>query len=399
MIAIISGGIRWTSWICCEVEKVPAKENTLKSKHGCSNVITACLKFISDRLTNFVRLKPVALLLTLSPTVIDTLTNIWYLLQQRFYSDVFFYLAVAALAQSVVIFISKLIFLGAVPMHPFTPTGFASMANKVWGLTYEKTFFTHIDATENKKKVDLCFPFLYCYGLRCCSYLSKNQNNPIVCILYTLVWALVGFTQAILVLVFVLLWPLGCLILLLIGIVLQMSKLLSVGKVWNWWFYAWTGENNFQVSSEDTYTIDTEDFNFSTYFHAAFESLPQLIIQSYNGFLLGKFNTLTVVSICFSGWQVFSTVFPLPFYLSTAKMAVMDIPVQIKFLIFPFNAEFPPRKKENKINFWRFALSCFPCCLLTGTTTMEEDDSFRYSKVFKTDDQIIVGSGEDVIKV
>eukprot|EP01036_Dinobryon_divergens_P032484 gene32484-42086_t len=297
LVGIIFSSIRWKSWMHFEiVGEVPKKDGSNNSK----------LPSIGERINSFVRKMPVALLLTLGPPAIDTLTNIWYLLQQNFYSDFLFYLAVAALAQSVVIFLSKLIHLGAFPMYPFSL--------KIW-------------------------------GLKC--------------------------------------------------IVLQMSTILSVGSVWNWWFYVWTGDSKFQVSFEDSYTIDTEDFNFSSYFHLAFESLPLLIIQSYNGFLLGKFNRLTILSICFSAWQVFSALFPLPFYVCTNNMAVVKIPIQVRFLIFPFNAVFPPRKKDNKLNFWGFVMNC---CQSNETPRMnDEDDNFRYSEVFEPNDKIILGSSDNVL--
>lgn len=98
-------------------------------------------------------------------------------------------------------------------------------------------------------------------------------------------------------------------------------------------------------------SVDTEDLNYSKYIHAASESLPHIVIQYMNSYLLGSFNFLSILSIVVSGYQIVGTLFPLLFHkcnFSSDQQCMVDIPVRVPFT----DITFPPKKKKNSINCW-----------------------------------------------
>ena len=150
-------------------------------------------------------------------------------------------MASAFLIQNVVVFIMKLIFLGAVPMIPFCGP---NMWRKYWFLSASYKY-------ENVQENNFCLPFIYIYGTIWFYRFTMNQGDINYFALDVLLLILIFITQVVFFTAALILWPLRLLSLLVIGSLLQMCKLITVGKVWNWWFYQWTGENNFALSSQE----------------------------------------------------------------------------------------------------------------------------------------------------
>ena len=137
-----------------------------------------------------------------------------------------------------------------------------------------------------------------------------NTSDPCV----TISWIPPVLLQTLLSLTILLMWLLFVIFWFCIGLVLQMTKLLSLGRLWNTWFFCWTGDVKNSVPiirrqedvphrqlSED---IDTEDFNWSTFFPTVCETFPMLIYQVFNSVLLNEFNFVAILSVICSGFIV-----------------------------------------------------------------------------------------------
>ena len=99
-------------------------------------------------------------------------------------------------------------------------------------------------------------------------------------------------------------------------------------------------------------SIDTEDMNYSKYIHAATESLPHIVIQYINSYLLESFNLLSIVSIVVSGYQVVGTLFPFLFHKCNCRSVPQQHMVDIPVRVLCTDITFSPKKKGNDINCW-----------------------------------------------
>ena len=97
-----------------------------------------------------------------------------------------------------------------------------------------------------------CLPFIKIYGSIWFSNFTKKQEDINYFALDLLLLTLIFIAQLVFFITVVILWPMLLLIMLVIGSILQMCKLITIGKVWNWWFYIWTGDNEFAVPSQET---------------------------------------------------------------------------------------------------------------------------------------------------
>lgn len=91
----------------------------------------------------------------------------------------------------------------------------------------------------------------------------------------------------------------------ILGIFLFQSKVWSIGPVWNFWVTRWTGSDRF--NQPDKVIIDTGLLNESLFSEFLMETLPQLIIQSFNNQLtnlwtpIGYFSAALSVAIALNG--------------------------------------------------------------------------------------------------
>ena len=416
LVGIFISGIEAGRKRCCAIGIVERKPK----KSG-------FFDFILCPYTSLVQYKPLALLVTLGHPAMDTLTSIWYLIQQKFYNNILFSLAVIVLMQSAVIFTAKLIVLGAYPTFRISFLWYLSYTfewkekkNAIeWPLwspccggngNENNQLHTPDDELDNADFYDfLCceikrpaeqrhseierkeaeknerpklFPYPTCYGVICPGFSVLVENQQFNCIssffLLPILWFLLVVLQIIVFAAGTVVWVAILFVLYIIGVILHMSKLLSVGAIWNWWFFLWIGDDTkpfvqltdessvetlrenplprlptFQVPEKDAHTIDTEDYNLTTYIQVIFESALSIVIQTANSYLLGTFNTLSIISISFSGWHIITTIFPFLWNITVnanAKKAskVMHIPLSVRYT----DMEFPPTKKRDDINFW-----------------------------------------------
>jgi hypothetical protein len=109
----------------------------------------------------------------------------------------------------------------------------------------------------------------------------ESHDNLYVIVLELLTWVIAVFLQIVTLFAF----PMFLVFWLCVGIFLQMTKTISMGTVWNVWFYVWTGHHYW----DDTYgTVDTEDLNYGLLTQFCMETIPHIILQTVNNTLLGN---------------------------------------------------------------------------------------------------------------
>ena len=389
------------------------------------------------------RNKIFALLIILGLPTVDTFTNLWYLLGQRFYHPVIAFL------HSIVIFAMKLWFLKAAPFLPFgslqthlylsttsTDKEAAEEHNLRIILTVKEAELHHLRTTSTDIEAELhhlrttstdieeaelhdlrttltdkeaemhnlrttltakeaelhdlrttsTYTETELHGGRsrahatdfpipkfgsCIFYIPgvcDNTCDPCVAGWMVISWIPPVLLQTLLSFTILLMWLLFVIFWFCIGLVLQMTKLLSLGRLWNTWFFCWTGDVKYSVPiirrqedvphrqlSED---IDTEDFNWSTFFHTVCETFPMLIYQVFNSVLLNEFNFVAILSIICSGFIAVKILWGIvhrKYFASNVSeeskyKTIASAPVEITLL----GIHIPPSRKDKEINFWMF---------------------------------------------
>ena len=347
LVGIMFSGVNWNRQARCPycIIEILQHEN---SPNGC----------FSKTFINFMRLKPVAMLALFGPAALDSITNALYVMGQKFYSKTLFIVAAVCLAQNMLVLMIKLIAIGARPLLPFEER----MIKRFWLLSTSYRF-----DEINEANRDMCLPYLSINGFVLFKSWTEKQHIYTNFILDLIGLAFFYILQLLFFVSVVISWPIFILALLTMGSILQMCKLMSVGCVWNLWIFLWSGDCNLQVPSNSndlteltSDSIDTEDLNHSIYYHAFFESLPHLIIQSVNSSLLRQFDSIAALSIAVSGNQLISALFPLMFYKCRRDFAhrnMVDIPVRVPFT----DITLPPKKKRDDINCWTNIWKYFRC--------------------------------------
>ena len=127
------------------------------------------------------------------------------------------------------------------------------------------------------------------------------------------------------------------------GFFLQSTKVFAIGGVANMWLKVWTGSDKHQVS----HVIDVVVLNEAIYLQIVIESIPQLVLQLANNFLLKQTWTgVQIFSIVLSGLNTLNVFYKLIYYKCYQKVSLAEIPVEIKVLnveIIKLNA--PERKR------------------------------------------------------
>jgi hypothetical protein len=104
--------------------------------------------------------------------------------------------------------------------------------------------------------------------------------------------------------------------------VLQFAKTLTLGKVWNFWITAWTGDASL---ADTTLFVDTAELNFCFLLAFVFEAVPHLLIQTTNNQLLGKWTTLEIFSVSMSAITVLNGIYKLYFHTSCHRHYVKTV--------------------------------------------------------------------------
>ena len=90
---------------------------------------------------------------------------------------------------------------------------------------------------------------------------------------------------------------------LLLGIFFFQTKVIAIGRIWNFWFETWSGKQAYSIDV----IVDTSLLNESLLAEFMMETLPQLIIQFWNTQLIGAwspvgyFSTMLSILIAFNG--------------------------------------------------------------------------------------------------
>lgn len=283
-----------------------------------------------EQLTYWIHSRKAAVFLNLVVPTLDAITNFAYLLSQRFFRPYLFYLSVLFTFHSVVVFSSRIFRLYALPMSPirycnkFFVLGFTT-SRREQDRKHDAGILTDEDVA--RRPAD-DFPLPTIGGYIFCPISCYQHGN-----LFLVVWEIVGWGFAFAIQsalsVFMFTYPLFLIVWLIVGMLLQVTKILAVGRVWNFWFRVWTGDETYSIPSD--IIVDTEDFNGSQLIQFLFESIPQLIVQLFNSLYSHSLDNLGILSIVTSGFMVINGLYVYIYYRyffkSDANLGLKDVPL------------------------------------------------------------------------
>lgn len=273
--------------------------------------------------------------------VSDVFTDIAYIFNTRFYNSALLVLIFLVFAHPTLFFIRKLVLLEA------WPGLFVSYQEWLW-LGYSST--GRGDANEGD-----VIPFPTFNGKRIIPL--PHHTNIGVLFVELFLWIGAIAAQLLTLAVFLVCIPAHFVFLIFwlsLGMFLHMSKLLTVNRVWNMWFFVWTrGHPDFWVTYDSSagYLIDTEELNSALFTQFIFGSLPQVILQTANNTLLDEWDALGIASVIFSGGMCLNSIYRFVYYttLRQTKVSLRDVPVRTMFIPdIPASAKHLPRQdKQN----------------------------------------------------
>lgn len=111
----------------------------------------------------------------------------------------------------------------------------------------------------------------------------------------------------------------------LVGAFLHMSKMITIGTVWNVWFQLWTQST---IHSTD---VDVDTAELIQFLEEEFvtETIPQFVIQLINNLLLGRFSPIAAFSMTFSIVMSINSVWRHVYhrFVRTETVALEEIPL------------------------------------------------------------------------
>eukprot|EP01034_Spumella_vulgaris_P032539 gene32539-40151_t len=199
----------------------------------------------------------VAMTLNLVYPTLDVFSDLAYLLTNDFYSPILFALGVFFLLFPIPCFIYTLM------EHNATPSLWFKYRS-VWWLTVERgvdrIYYPRFPIFGESGRL----PFLS----------PKRHDNLRMMILEFVVWIVALCAQAATIVVWFLLLFVNVVFLfvwLILGIFFHMTKVITLGIVWNTWFRVWTGGSEHDTDVD----IDTEELNKCLQHEFYYETLPQ----------------------------------------------------------------------------------------------------------------------------
>lgn len=279
----------------------------------------------------WIRSRKAAVFLNLLLPMMDAITNLAYIMTQRFYREFLFYLAIVFVFHSTVVFAGKLNRLYALPMSPITYAKKLLWLGRTTARKEQERKLAKGEITPEHMDRNYAdnFPVPTIYGYLFCIVPCNAHEN-----LFLVLWEFVGWIVAIVLqcasVVLIAAYPLFIMVWLVVGMVMQVIKVIAVGRVWNVWFQVWTGDESFSIPS--SIIVDTEDFNGSQLIQFLCESIPNLVLQLLNSLLMeGRLDTLTILSIVSSGFMVINGIYIYIyyryFYKQGQRMGFKDIPM------------------------------------------------------------------------
>jgi len=131
------------------------------------------------------------------------------------------------------------------------------------------------------------------------------------------------------------------------GFFLQSTKVFAIGGVANMWLKVWTGSDKHQVS----HVIDVVVLNEAIYMQIIIESIPQLVLQLANNFLLKQVWTgVQIFSIVLSGLNTLNVFYKLVYYKCYQKVSLAEIPVEVKVMNIEIIKLDAPERKRMEIH-------------------------------------------------
>ncbi len=117
----------------------------------------------------------------------------------------------------------------------------------------------------------------------------------------------------------------------LVGMHLFNTKILCIRTFCNWWLQWWTGSEDFNINT----AVDVDILNESIYMEIIFETLPETVIQAYNNYLFDPnvlaWNYISLASLSFAAIDVLNGIYVFIYFtLSGASLA--EIPVNVSIL-------------------------------------------------------------------
>ena len=116
-----------------------------------------------------------------------------------------------------------------------------------------------------------------------------------------------------------------------IGALCYQSKVIAIKAVWDSWVYLWTFSTNYRM---EDFTVDTEILNESLFSEFAFETLPQLWIQSINSYSTGEFTGVQGFSTALSAFMTLNGLVTFGYYSLYLRKTMAEIPTKTALLFF-----------------------------------------------------------------
>lgn len=280
----------------------------------------------------------VVLVNLLFPTL-DVFSDMAYLLGNDFYNPTLFYACVLFIVLPVLFFIRLLV------RHKAPPRIHYNIGEAWWlkaGRDGDAFYFAVFPIFANGR-----FPVISC---------AKHDNLAWV-VLEAFVWVIAIGAQVLTLfgwIVFALVHPLFIVLWFALGCVFYLTKTITIGGVWNFWFGMWTASDDHATTVE----VDTHALNSCLQHEFYFETMPQVVIQLVNTFLLRQLSSLAIISLTLSFAMAINGVYKYVYYrwLTDTRMLVEDIPIDmsIRFQIAAFgidwtilDAKLEPMRKEE----------------------------------------------------
>ena len=129
---------------------------------------------------------------------------------------------------------------------------------------------------------------------------------------------------------------------LVVGLFLYQTKMLAIGKVWNYWFYTWTQSNEF----DKEINLDATVLNESLFYEFLLETVPQILIQSVNNSLIynGRLPAISVFSLSMSVFIAINGIYRYGYYLLWKKIKFDEIPLPLAVRMQKINKSILPRR-------------------------------------------------------
>eukprot|EP01031_Cornospumella_fuschlensis_P024809 gene24809-29980_t len=263
-------------------------------------VVLACMSSSKQSVAIFVNL--------VFPTL-DVFSDLAYLLTNEFYN--------------LTLFILCLVFV-LLPSYSFVKTLFERRARPCLYVKLSNIWWLEAGREEDH----ICFPKFPLFkssGGRL-PFLSSTEHSSFPSVVAELVAWIIAIVSQILTVVFFL--PANVLFLgfwFLVGVFLHLTKMLTVGKVWNAWFSIWT-----QSGIHDTdVDVDTAELIQSLEEEFVAETIPQFAVQLANNVMLKRFTPIAAFSMTFSIVMSVNSVWRHLYFrfVRLDAMALEDIPI------------------------------------------------------------------------